>query len=74
MHVSCEFIRSVDTQLCKMRVTFRAFSVTPPAIDYWPVAPLDATRVDETIVFIYRLDIQLISASTISCIETAVRT
>ena len=28
--------------------TVRAFSIISPAIDYWPLSPLDATRVDET--------------------------
>ena len=31
-------------------ITVRAFSIVSPAIDYWPVTPLDATRVDETII------------------------
>ena len=73
MHFRCEFNRSVDTQLCKVR-DGRAFSIVSLAIDYTLAGDFpgcyQGRRDDNT----YRLDFQLISASTISCTETAVRT
>ena len=69
-------VSSIDRSILnffKMRVTVHSFSVVFPAIDYWPVTPPVATegrRDDNT----YSLDFKLISASTSSCTEAAVRT
>ena len=53
MHVSCEFNRLVDTHFCKVcdNNRSRVFHFFL-AMDYWPVTPLDATRVEKTTILI----------------------
>ena len=69
-------VRSTDRSILNFGscvTTVRAFSIISPAIDYWPVTPLDATRGGET-TFTRLISNGSRAVYTIPCTETAVRT